>query len=38
MIFSIEELFRCIPSDFMRAKELLSKLDKSVNIQKVDYV
>ena len=37
MIFSIEELFRCIPSDFMRAKELLSKLDKSVNIQRVDY-
>ena len=38
MIFSIEELFRCIPSDFIRAKELLSKLDKSVNIQRVDYV
>ena len=38
MIFSIEELFRCIPKDFMRAKELLSKLYKSVNIQKVDYV
>jgi hypothetical protein len=38
MIFSIEELFRCIPSDFMRAKELLSKLDKSVNIKRVDYV
>jgi len=38
MIFSIEELFRCIPSDFIRAKELLSKLDKSVNIKRVDYV
>lgn len=38
MIFSIEELLRCIPGDFMRAKELLSKLDKSVNIQRVDYV
>jgi len=38
MIFSIEELLRCIPDDFMRAKELLSKLDKSVNIQRVDYV
>jgi len=38
MIFSIEELLRCIPNDFMRAKELLSKLDKSVNIQRVDYV
>jgi len=37
MIFSIEELLRCIPQDFMRAKELLSKLDKSVNIQRVDY-
>ena len=37
MIFSIEELLRCIPDDFMRAKELLSKLDKSVNIQRVDY-
>ena len=38
MIFSIEELLRCIPDDFMKAKELLSKLDKSVNIQKVNYV
>jgi hypothetical protein len=38
MIFSIEELFRCIPNDFIRAKELLSKLDKSVNIKRVDYV
>lgn len=38
MIFSIEELLRCIPKDFMRAKEILSKLDKSVNIQRVNYV
>lgn len=38
MIFSIEELFRCIPNDFIKAKELLSKLDKSVNIKRVDYV
>jgi len=38
MIFSIEELLRCLPKDFMRAKELLSKLDKSVNFQRVDYV
>ena len=37
IIFSIEELLRCIPDDFMKAKELLSKLDKSVNIQKVTY-
>ena len=37
MIFSIEELLRCIPDDFMKAKELLSKLDKSVNIQKITY-
>jgi hypothetical protein len=37
MIFSIEELLRCIPNDFMRAKELLSKLDKSVNFQRIDY-
>jgi len=37
MIFSIEELLRCIPDDFMRAKELLSKLDKSVNFQRIDY-
>lgn len=37
MIFSIEELFRCIPSDFMRAKELLSKLDKTVNFQRISY-
>jgi hypothetical protein len=38
MIFSIEELFRCIPKDFITAKALLSKLDKSVNIKRVDYV
>ncbi len=38
MIFSIEELFRCIPKDFITAKALLSKLDKSVNFKKVDYV
>lgn len=37
MIFSIEELLRCIPNDFMKAKELLSKLDKSVNFQRVNY-
>jgi hypothetical protein len=37
MIFSIEELLRCIPDDFMKAKQLLSRLDKSVNIQKVTY-
>lgn len=37
MIFSIEELFRCIPKDFITAKALLSKLDKSVNIKRVDY-
>ena len=38
IIFSIEELFRCIPKDFITAKALLSKLDKSVNIKRVDYV
>ena len=37
MIFSIEELLRCIPDDFMKAKQLLSRLDKSVNIQKVTH-
>ena len=36
-IFSIEELLRCIPKDFMYAKELLSKLDKSVNFEKITY-
>lgn len=38
MIFSIEELLRCIPKDFMKAKELLSKLDKSVNFKRIDHV
>ena len=37
MIFSVEELLRCIPSDFMKAKELLSKLDKTVNFQRISY-
>ena len=37
MIFSIEELLRCIPEDFMKAKELLSKLDKAVNFQRISY-
>ena len=37
MIFSIEELLRCIPQDFMKAKELLSKLDKAVNFQRISY-
>ena len=36
-VFSIEELLRCIPKDFMYAKELLSKLDKSVNFEKITY-
>ena len=38
MIFSIEELLRCIPKDFMEAKQLLSKLDKSVNFKRIDHV
>ncbi len=37
MIFSVEELLRCIPEDFMKAKELLSKLDKAVNFQRISY-
>ena len=37
MIFSVEELLRCIPSDFMKAKELLSKLDKTVNFARISY-
>jgi hypothetical protein len=37
MIFSIEELLRCIPQDFMKAKELLSKIDKAVNFQRISY-
>ena len=36
-IFSIEELLRCIPKDFMEAKQLLSKLSKEVNFKKVIY-
>ena len=38
VIFSVEELLRCLPKDFMQAKVLLSKLDKSVNFQKINYV
>ena len=37
-IFSVEELLRCIPKDFMDAKQLLSKIDKSVNFEKITYV
>lgn len=37
MIFSIEELLRCIPKDFMKAKQILSKLDKSVNFKRIDH-
>ena len=37
VIFSVEELLRCLPKDFMQAKVLLSKLDKSVNFQKVVF-
>ena len=36
-IFSIEELLRCIPKDFMDAKHLLSKLNKEVNFEKITY-
>tara|TARA_B100000900_G_C20180836_1_gene553800 strand:+ start:19 stop:528 length:510 start_codon:yes stop_codon:yes gene_type:complete len=36
-IFSVEELLRCIPKDFMYAKQLLSKIDKSVNFEKITY-
>ena len=36
-IFSVEELLRCIPKDFIDAKQLLSNLDKSVNFKKISY-
>ena len=36
-IFSIEELLRCIPKDFMDAKHLLSKISKEVNFEKITY-
>ena len=36
-IFSVEELLRCIPKDFMDAKHLLSKLNKEVNFEKITY-
>ncbi len=36
-IFSIEELLRCLPKDFIDAKQLLSNLDKSVNFEKISY-
>ena len=36
-VFSIEELLRCIPKDFMEAKNLLSKLSKEVNFQQITY-
>lgn len=38
VIFSVEELLRCIPKDFMQAKVLLSKLDKSVNFKNIKHV
>jgi len=38
MIFSVEELLRSIPQEFMEAKALLSKLDKSVNFKRIDHV
>tara|TARA_A100001201_G_C4088141_1_gene201202 strand:+ start:73 stop:588 length:516 start_codon:yes stop_codon:yes gene_type:complete len=37
IIFSIEELLRCIPKDFMEAKRILSKLSKEVSFRKVSY-
>ena len=37
-VFSVEELLRCIPKDFMEAKQLLSKLSKHVNFEKISYV
>lgn len=36
-IFSVEELLRCIPKDFMEAKHLLSKLSKEVNFERITY-
>ena len=36
-IFSVEELLRCIPKDFMDAKHLLSKLSKEVNFERITY-
>lgn len=36
-IFSVEELLRCIPKDFMEAKHLLSKLNKEVNFETITY-
>ena len=36
-IFSVEELLRCIPKDFMEAKHLLSKLSKEVNFETITY-
>jgi hypothetical protein len=36
-IFSVEELLRCIPKDFIDAKQLLSNLDKSINFKKISY-
>lgn len=36
-IFSVEELLRCIPKDFMDAKHLLSKLSKEVNFEIITY-
>ena len=36
-VFSIEELLRCIPKDFMDAKHLLSKISKQANFERITY-
>lgn len=36
-IFSVEELLRCIPKNFMEAKHLLSKVSKEVNFERITY-
>ena len=37
LFFSIEELFRCIPKNFMDYRAILAKRSKDVTFQKIDY-
>ena len=37
LFFSVEELFRCIPKDFMDFRALLAKMSKDVSFERIEY-
>lgn len=37
LFFSVEELFRCIPKDFMDFRALLAKMSKDVSFERIKY-